>query len=97
MPGTLFPAIVARYVTGAAELRAQEVFAVAFALRVTAAEQVIVKPEGVEVLLRLTVPAKLKVLVSLTDIVVPMGPELKLNGVPTDIAKSPTWTTELVA
>ncbi len=44
--------------------------------------------------LRLTVPAKLNVLVRLTEIAAPVAPELKLTGVPTDTVKSPTWTTD---
>ena len=44
---------------------------------------------------RVTVPAKLNVLVKLTDIANPVAPELKLTGVPTLIVKLPTWTVEL--
>ncbi len=39
---------------------------------------------------RLTVPAKLKVLVRETDIAEPVAPELKLTGLPTLIVKLPT-------
>jgi len=39
---------------------------------------------------RVTVPAKLKVLVRLTDIAEPVAPELKFTGVPTLIVKLPT-------
>src|SRR5207302_8213319 len=40
---------------------------------------------------RVTVPAKLNVLVSETEIAEPVAPELKFTGVPTEIVKSPTW------
>ena len=50
---------------------------------------------GLVTAVRLTVPAKLNVLVKLTDIAEPVAPELKLTGVPTLIVKLPTWTTEL--
>ncbi len=78
------------------EARAQDAEAVALAVRVMAeARHVTVKPVvGMTTEPRPTVPAKLKVLVRLTDMAVPVAPELKLTGVPTDIAKSPTWTTE---
>ncbi len=39
---------------------------------------------------KLTVPAKLNVLVRLTEIATPVPPELKLIGVPTLTVKSPT-------
>ncbi len=62
---------------------------------VAEAGQVTVKPVvGRTTEPRPTVPAKLKVLVRLTDMAVPVAPELKFTGVPTDIAKSPTCTTE---
>ncbi len=44
--------------------------------------------------LRVTVPAKLNVLVRLTEIADPEAPELKLTGLPTLIVKLPTWTVE---
>jgi len=40
--------------------------------------------------LRVTVPAKLNVLVKLTDIADPVAPELKLTGLPMLIVKLPT-------
>ncbi len=39
---------------------------------------------------KLTLPAKLNVLVRLTEIDVPVAPVLKLTGLPTEIVKSPT-------
>ena len=55
-----------------------------------------VKPvAGLVTAVRLIVPAKLKVLVRLTDIAEPVAPELKLTGLPTLIAKSPTWTVDV--
>ncbi len=88
--------IVTRYVPTVVELSVQDAEAVALAVRLVAvAGQVTVRPVvGLTTEVRLTVPAKLKVLVRLTDIAVPVAPELKLTGVPTDIVKSPTWTIE---
>ncbi len=40
--------------------------------------------------MRATVPAKLNVLVKLTDIAEAVAPELKFTGVLTEIVKSPT-------
>ena len=45
--------------------------------------------------MRPIVPAKLNVLVKLTDITEPVAPELKFTGLPTEIEKSPTWETKL--
>ncbi len=77
---------------GVVELRVQEVGEVALAVSVTAvAGQVTVKPVvGLTTELRLTLPAKLNVLVRLTDIAEPVAPVLKLTGVLTLIVKSPT-------
>ena len=73
-----------------------EAATVAFAVMLTGAGQVTVKPvAGLVAAVRLTVPAKLNVLVKLTDITEPVAPELKLTGLPTLIVKLPTWTTEL--
>ena len=67
----------------------------AFAVILTGAGQVTVKPvAGLVTGVRVTVPAKLNVLVRETDIAEPVAPELKLTGVPTVIVKSPTWTVE---
>ena len=69
---------------------------VAFAVILTGAGHVTVSPvAGLVTGVRATVPAKLKVLVRLTDIVEPVAPELKFTGLPTLIVKSPTWTVEL--
>jgi len=57
----------------------------------TGAGHVTVNPEtGLVTAARLIVPAKLNVLVKLTDIAEPVAPELKLTGVPTEMVKSPT-------
>ena len=73
------------------ELKVQEAATVAFAVILTGAGHVIVNPvAGLVTGVRATVPAKLKVLVRLTDIAEPVAPELKLTGVPTLIVKSPT-------
>ena len=73
------------------ELRVHEAATVAFAVMLTGAGQVTVKPvTGLVTAARVTVPAKLKVLVKLTDIAEPVVPELKLTGVPTLIVKLPT-------
>src|SRR5260370_41961573 len=61
----------------------------------TGAGHVTVNPvAGLVTGVRVTVPAKLKVLVRLTDIAEPVAPELKFTGLPTEIVKSPTWTVE---
>jgi hypothetical protein len=68
---------------------------VALAMMLTGAGHVTVKPvTGLVTGVRATVPAKLKVLVKLTDIAEPVAPELKFTGLPTLIVKSPTWTVE---
>jgi hypothetical protein len=78
------------------ELNVQEAATVAFAVILTGAGQVTVKPvTGLVTAVRLIVPAKLNVLVSETDIAEPVAPELKFTGVPTLMVKSPTWTVEL--
>ncbi len=79
------------------ELRAHDPAPVPLAVSVTAvAWQVTVNPVvGLTTDERLTLPAKLNVLVRLTDIAAPVAPELKLTGVPTETVKSPTCTTEL--
>jgi len=74
----------------------QEAATVAFAVILTGAGQVTVKPvTGLTTAERLRVPAKLNVLVRETEIAEPVAPELKLTGEPTLIVKSPTWTVEL--
>ncbi len=79
------------------ELRVQDPVPVPLAVNVTAvAWHVTVRPVvGLTTEERLTLPAKLKVLVRLTDIAAPVAPELKFTGVPAAIVKSPTCTTEL--
>ncbi len=66
------------------------------AANVTAVDwQVTIRPVvGLTTDERLTLPAKLKVLVRLTEIEAPVAPVLKLTGLLTEIVKSPTWTTE---
>jgi len=74
----------------------QDAATVAFAVILTGAGQVTVKPAaGLVTGVRATVPAKLNVLVKLTDIADPVAPELKLTGLPTLIVKLPTWTVAL--
>ena len=68
-----------------------EAATVAFAVMLTGAGQVTVKPvAGLTTAERLTVPAKLNVLVRETEIAEPVAPELKFTGVPTLIVKLPT-------
>ncbi len=68
-----------------------EAATVAFAVILTGAGQVTVKPvAGLPTGVRVTVPAKLKVLVRETETADPVAPELKLIGVLTEIVKSPT-------
>jgi len=74
----------------------QDAATVAFAVILTGAGQVTVNPvTGLMTGVRVTVPAKLKVLVRETEIAEPVAPELKLIGVPAEMVKSPTWTVEL--
>ncbi len=89
--------IVTRYVPLVVELRVQDVEAVALAVRlVVVAGQLSVRPvDGLTRELRVTLPTKLKILFRETEIETPETPELKLTGVPTEIAKSPTWTPAL--
>ena len=85
--------MVTPYVPAVVEDNVQEAATVAFAVMLTGAGQVTVKPvAGLVTAVRLIVPAKLNVLVRLTDIAEPVAPELKLTGEPTLIVKSPTWT-----
>jgi hypothetical protein len=73
------------------ELKVHEAATVAFAEILTGAGHVTINPvAGLVTGVRATVPAKLNVLVKLTDIAEPVAPELKLTGLPTLIAKSPT-------
>jgi hypothetical protein len=89
------PVIVTPYVPAVVELRVHDAATVAFAAMLTGAGQVTVKPvTGLVTAARLIVPAKLNVLVKLTDIAEPVAPELKLTGVPTLIVKLPTWTVD---
>ena len=71
--------------------RVHDAATVAFAVMLTGAGQVTVKPvAGLVTGVRVTIPAKLNVLVRETDIAEPVAPELKLTGVPTLIVKLPT-------
>ena len=75
--------------------RVQDAATVAFAVMLTGAGQVTVSPvAGLVTGVRVTVPAKLNVLVRETDIAEPVAPELKFTGLPTLIVKLPTWTVE---
>jgi hypothetical protein len=66
-----------------------------FAASVTAG-QVTVKPvAGLVSGVSTTVPAKLNVLARVTETAELGLPRLKLTGPPTEIEKSPTWTTAL--
>ena len=88
--------IVTPYVPAVVETKVHEAATVAFAVMPTGAGHVTVKPvAGLVTGVRVTVPAKLNVLVSETEIAEPVAPELKLTGLPTLIVKLPTWTTEL--
>ena len=75
------------------ELKVQEAATVAFAVMLTGAGHVTVKPvAGLVTGVRATVPTKLNVLVRETEIVEPVAPEFKFTGLPTLIVKLPTWT-----
>ena len=77
------------------EASEQEAATVAFAVMLTGAGQVTVKPvAGLVTAVRVTVPAKLNVLVRETEIAEPVAPELKLTGLPTLMVKLPTWTVD---
>jgi hypothetical protein len=85
------PVIVTPYVPAVVELRVHEAATVAFAVMLTGAGQVTVSPvTGLTTEAKLTVPAKLNVLVNDTEIAEPAAPELKLTGLLTEIVKSPT-------
>ncbi len=74
----------------------QDAATVAFAVILTGAGHVTVNPvAGLVTGVRVTVPAKLNVLVKLTEIAEPVAPELKFTGLLTVIVKSPTWTVAL--
>ena len=75
----------------------QETATVAFAVILTGAGHVTVSPvAGLVTGVRVTVPAKLNVLVKLTDIEEPVAPELKLTGLLSEMVKSPTCEMKLV-
>jgi hypothetical protein len=77
--------------------RVQDAATVAFAVMLIGAGQVTVKPvAGLVTAVRVIVPAKLKVLVSETEMAEPVAPELKFTGLLTEIVKSPTCETKLV-
>jgi hypothetical protein len=83
--------IVTPYVPAVVDDRVQEAATVAFAVILTGAGHVTVKPvAGFVTGVRATVPAKLNVLVRETEMAEPVAPELKLTGEPTLIVKSPT-------
>ena len=68
-----------------------EAATVAFAVILTGAGQVTVSPvAGLVTGVRVTVPAKLNVLVREMDIAEPVAPELKFTGLLTEMVKSPT-------
>ena len=74
-----------------------EAATVALAVILTGAGQATVNPvAGLMTGVRATVPAKLNVLVKLTDIDEPVAPELKFTGLPTEMVKSPTCEMKLV-
>ena len=78
------------------ELKVQEAVTVEFAVMLTGAGHVTVKPvAGLVTGVRATVPAKLNVLVKLTEIAEPVAPELKFTGLLTEMLKSPTCEMKL--
>jgi hypothetical protein len=77
------------------ELRVHDAATVEFALMLTGAGHVTVRPvTGLVTGDRATVPAKLKVLVRETEMAEPIAPELKFTGLLTEMVKSPTWTVD---
>jgi hypothetical protein len=95
-PGEPAAVMVTPKVRAVVELKVHEAATVAFAVILTGAGQVTVNPAGLTIGVRPIVPAKLKVLVRLTDIAEPVAPELKFTGLPTEIEKSPTCETKPV-
>jgi hypothetical protein len=95
-PGEPAAVMVTPKVRAVVELKVHETATVAFAVILTGAGQVTVNPAGLTIEVRPIVPAKLKVLVRLTDIAEPVAPELKFTGLPTEIEKSPTCETKPV-
>src|SRR5205807_10173996 len=88
--------MVTPYVPAVVELKVQEAATVAFAVIMTGAGHVTVNPvAGLVTAVRVTVPAKLNVLVRETETAEPVAPEVKLTGVGVDIGKSPTCETKL--
>ncbi len=81
---------VTLYAPGVVELNVHDVGTVAFAVRLTGAGQVTVRPVvGLTVGVRVTEPTKFCKLVRVTDIEAPVAPVLKFTE-DADIAKSPT-------
>ena len=88
--------MVTPYVPAVVELNVHDAATVALAVMLTGAGHVTVKPvAGLVTGVRATVPAKLNVLVSETEIEDPVDPELKFTGLLTEIAKSPTCEMKL--
>jgi hypothetical protein len=83
--------MVTVYVPAVVDDRVHEAATVAFAVMLTGAGQVTVNPvTGLVTAVRVILPAKLNVLVRLTDTAEPVAPELKSTGVTVEIVKSPT-------
>ena len=78
------------YVPAVVELMVHEAATVAFAVILTGAGHVTVKPTGLTIGVRPMVPAKLNVLVSETEMEDQVAPELKFTGVLAEIVKLPT-------
>ncbi len=88
--------MVTPYVPAVVELNVHDAATVALAVMLTGAGHVTVKPvAGLVTGVRATVPAKLNVLVSETEMADPVAPELKFTGLLTEIAKSPTCEMKL--
>jgi hypothetical protein len=97
VPGEPALVIVTPYVPAVVELNVHEAVTVAFAVILTGAGHVTVKPvAGLATAERLAAPAKLNVLVRETEIAAPVAPELKFTGLPTLRVKSPTCEMKLV-
>ncbi len=72
------------------EVKEQDPGVVAFAVRVRGEEQVTVRPVGLTVIVRLTLPAKLFTLAKTKPTDVPDAPALKLTSLGATTWKSPT-------
>ncbi len=87
--------MVTPYTPGVEELNVHDAGEVALAVRATGAGQATVRPAGLTTVVSVTEPAKLNVLVRVTEMEAPVAPVLKFTGLTAEMEKSPTWLTKL--